>query len=233
MPEVIQSTLMTLTNRCVAAGEWVSQLARRTATDGVVVDNGAASTEATRSRAGVDAAPVDTGLCLRAFGRHDALGTAGWRRASVVGQAGAGGVARVGHQAPAVGTAWRRVAGVDGLVGDGWRRAGSERVAVGERVTGAALRTEAYGHVVHHAAVGGHAARPGARVLALVVDAGLVHGAVRVEHALGVASEVGVPEEAGQALASRGAVAVPAASVGSALDLIAWLHIFYGWKLIT
>ena len=83
-------------------------------------------------------------------------------------------------------------------------------MAVGERISFIARVTLTDGVVVVDRAGGMSATDPGTWVPALLVHAGQVGGALLVDGALGLALNIGVPSEAGQALAGGRPVAVVA-----------------------
>ena len=85
-----------------------------------------------------------------------------------------------------------------------------------ERIAAVAGHTEARGGVVDDVTLGIGAAQSRTRVLALLTDARLGGGAVRVEHALGFASLDGVAEVVGHALAHGRSALLPADGVRAA-----------------
>lgn len=98
-----------------------------------------------------------------------------------------------------------------------------DKRACRQRVATVAGQARTGRRMVHHPAVRVDAARAGARVAALVVDAGAGAVTVRVGNALGPAARVRVARVLRQARARPGAVALAANRVGAARRRVARL----------
>lgn len=159
--------------------ERIAGEAGRTRADRNVLNDLALGVVAARARARIAALAAHAGAIACTVGAAGALRAAALVRvALVLGQAGAFAVLAQG-----VGTARRRIAQVLGLRSLRWRRWFGR--ALGERIAHVAVVTGTDGNVSQDLALGLEAARAGTRIAALLVDAGLVAGAVGVQHALG------------------------------------------------
>ena len=164
----------------VAEPEGVAGVARPAGALRQVVHHLAVRVLTTGSRARVLALVPNAGPVGRAVRVDGALGVAALVRvAQVLGQAGAG-ARSVKLPTNGVGTARAGLAGVEVLLDHGllYQR------ALRERVSSVAHDADAPRRVADHPALSVLAARPRARVPALLVDAGQVGGALAVGHAL-------------------------------------------------
>jgi hypothetical protein len=178
-----------------------------------VIDNLAPSVETAASSTRFFAFVIAAGLGRGAFGVDDALGSAvGWR-SDVLGLARAHGLS-VDLSALAVRSAGRWIARIDNRrLSDrslGHRSAGAEWISL------VALKASAHRHVILDVADGVLAASSRARVLALILDAGAIGGAVRAEYTLGATAFVRIAVVVSDAHASASTVALLALGIGSA-----------------
>lgn len=194
-------------------------MAQRTAAHRIVIGHLAASVQAARARARIDAALVDARPVQVALRAGRALRPAGRRHTDEVHLARAHRM-RVDVAALAVRAAWRghaRIADSDGLC-----RCDANRVATGRRwVAGVAVQTAAVRRMVGDVTLGVGAADAGARIVALLVAAGARLRTVGVHDALGSALGVRIARVLGQAGARAGAVAFLADGVDAARRRIA------------
>lgn len=167
-----------------ALAERIARVAGVTVADGIVLDDVAEGVDTAGAWTRVRALFVLAGEISRALLVDDALGSAVWRSADVVRQAGAGREA-VDDATLRVWTAGRLDAGILR-----WSRRQYLRLvldAAEERISGVAWRAAADWIVIYHLTIGVQAARADARILAALNDAGLVLGAVRADDAFGTA----------------------------------------------
>lgn len=170
-----------LDDRSAARRKRIASVAGRTRTDRNVIDDLALRLKAACARARIAALAAHAGAIARTVGAAGALGSTLFVRiALVLVDAGALAVAT-----DRVRAARRRIARIGGTrcLGDGRL----ER-ALGERITGVAGVARADGHVSQDLAFGLEAARAGARIATLLIDARLIAGTVRIEDALGPAT---------------------------------------------
>lgn len=182
----------------------VARMVRRTEADGVVVDRLALGAHAARSLARVHAFLVEARLVQVAVGADHALRPAPDQRVAVVLGAAHARQNAVVFAALGVGAALN---GLAGAAAAALNRNGGHRAVV-ERVAVQALRARADGVVIDNGADGILAARPDARVQAVLVQARLVELAVRVGQAFGPAGGVVVAEFVGAHVTHGHAVAV-------------------------
>lgn len=191
----------------LARGERIAGVAGPADAGGHVVDRQALGVQAAHAGTRVFAAVPDAGLVGRAVRAEHALGPAAFVRIALVVFDAAARADAVSFEALGVGAARRRLARVNLLV--------LFDHALDERVAGERRRARARNGVADDVALGVAAARAGARVLALVVDAGRLRRAVGVDDTLGPAiwRRANVAEHA---LARRRRPVGPAQRVGAA-----------------
>ena len=128
--------------------------------------------------------------------------------------------------AHSIAAAWRWVAGVQPLSDD---RGRGDPETVGERIPGVARVAGAGGGVPVDGAGGVGPAHPRAGVAALVVDAGQVRGALRVDGALMFTLDIGVTLEAGVTGARGRSISLPTLSIDATRTGSAGINDFWSW----
>lgn len=206
-----------------AVHEGVAGVTIGAAADGIVVHRQAVGVLSARTWTRVRALVADAGLVLRTLGADDTTRPASRRDP---GEAWLTQAHRVSVLRPAiaVGSARRRVAGVDRRR---QRRHVHQRATV-HRVAGVTRQAGTRRRVIDDATRGALAAGARARIHALVVQTGLAAVAVGVGHAFRSAGDVRVAEVLRQASAGSDAVSLVAHGVRAARGRIARCGVSYG-----
>ena len=175
--------------RLSAGHKWISKVSLVTDTQRDVIGNLAVGIGATETWAGVNTMEISALFCSWTIRIDDTLRSACHIGVSKVVWDTLARSCSVPLIAHSIAATWRWVAGVHPLSDD--RRRGDPET-VGEGVPSVARVTGAGGGVVVDRAGGVCPAHPGAGVTTLVVDAGQVRGALRVDGALWPAGHIGV-----------------------------------------
>lgn len=216
-----------------ASTDGITRKSRQAAAMRTVVDNPTLSIAAAHTWTGIDAVLLDAGQGSVALAGNCALGPAGRRGSDEVGQARADGLS-VRLAALGVGSAGRWLAGTRGnRVRKGWRDGNGVRFKMGNFSSGGLLtftqdtaerigvsmvahQTAALRKVIPDLALGVQTAGSWAGIATMLILAGQVTGAVRVENTFWATALIRIAEELRQTLASSGTIPLRAHGIGAA-----------------
>ena len=206
--------------------KWISKVSLVADTQRDVIGNLAVGIGATETWARVNTMKISALFCSWTVCIDDTLRSAGDIGVSKVVWDTLARSCSVPLIAHSIAATWRWVAGVQPL-SDDWR--GGDPETVGERVPSVARVTGAGGGVSVDRAGGVCPAHPGAGVATLVVDAGQVRGALRVDGALVFTFHIGVTLEAGVTCARGRSISLSALSIDAARTGSAGINDFWSW----